>query len=90
MNRVKQIRPDGIVSRPQRSAWHALGRELQRLHNDQQGDSPQVNTLLILALISIPLLIILIFFGKTVAEWAMAAIDRLRGTDPIPSPDGGP
>jgi Flp pilus assembly pilin Flp len=41
---------------------------LRRFHSDEAG-GPELSTVLILALVSIPLIIALMLFGQTVFDW---------------------
>ena len=61
-----------------RRSLKALSNRLAALHRDEQGDEG-VNKILIIALIAIPLVIILLVFGKKIAEWFSEAWDNLSG-----------
>jgi len=61
-----------------RRSFKALVNRLAALHRDEQGDEG-VNKILIIALIAIPLVIILLVFGKKIAEWFSEAWNNLSG-----------
>ncbi|MDH3591359.1 MAG: hypothetical protein OER88_05745 [Planctomycetota bacterium] len=74
-----------------RNANHNRLRDrLRGFHRDEQGDEG-VNKILIIALIAVPLVIILIIFGKEIVQWFKDAWADLAGEDPIDTTaPGGP
>lgn len=50
---------------------------MSALHEDERGDNENLGRLLILALIMIPLIILIVFFGNNIAEAAKKAWDNL-------------
>ena len=60
----------------------SLVSRLRALHRDERGDEG-VNKILIIALIAIPIVIVLILFGKQIVEWFKQAWEDLSGQDPI-------
>lgn len=62
---------------------------LGRLHADEQGDNENLGRLLILALILIPLVILIVFFGQNIADTAKEQWDKLTGK-PVKPPTGNP
>ena len=63
----------------------SLLRALRRFHTDEQGDEG-VNKILIIAMIVVPLVIVLILFGKNIVEFFNAAWKKLTGTSETDSP----
>ncbi len=61
-------------------------RALSRFHTDEQGDEG-VNKILIIAMIVVPLVIVLILFGKNIVEWFQEAWKKLTGTSKDNAPD---
>ncbi len=59
-----------------------MTNRLRTFHRDEQGDEG-VNKILIIALIAVPLVIILIIFGKEIVQWFKDAWSDLAGEDPI-------
>jgi Flp pilus assembly pilin Flp len=59
---------------------------LRRFHRDEQGDEG-VNKILIIAMIVVPLVIVLILFGKDIVTFFKAAWDKLTGKSASDSPD---
>jgi hypothetical protein len=57
------------------------------LHADERGDNENLGRLLILALIMIPLIILIVFFGQQIADAAKKAWDELIGK-PVKAPTG--
>jgi Flp pilus assembly pilin Flp len=66
-------------------AGPSLMRALRRFHTDEQGDEG-VNKILIIAMIVVPLVIVLILFGKNIVEFFNAAWKKLTGTSETDSP----
>ena len=64
-------------------------RALSRFHSDEQGDEG-VNKILIIAMIVVPLVIVLILFGKNIVEFFQAAWKKLTGTSAKESPEFKP
>jgi Flp pilus assembly pilin Flp len=58
---------------------------LRRFHSDEQGDEG-VNKILIIAMIVVPLVIVLILFGKNIVEFFNSAWKKLTGTSETDSP----
>ena len=52
---------------------------LTKLHNDERGDNENLGRLLILALILIPLIILIAFFGQEIATAAKEQWDKVFG-----------
>ena len=50
---------------------------IRKLHRDERGDA--VQTVIIVALIVIPLIMVLIFFGDKIQEWLKEAYNALAG-----------
>ena len=63
-------------------------RALRRFHTDEQGDEG-VNKILIIAMIVVPLVIVLILFGKNIVEFFQKAWEKLTGTSKDNAPDSG-
>ena len=61
------------------NAGPSLTRALRRFHSDEQGDEG-VNKILIIAMIVVPLVIVLILFGKNIVKFFQAAWENLTGT----------
>ena len=59
---------------------------VQRFHRDEQGDEG-VNKILIIAMIVVPLVIVLILFGKDIVTFFKEAWDKLTGKSKSDSPD---
>ena len=66
----------------------SLRGALARLHRDEQGDEG-VNKILIIAMIVVPLVIVLIVFGKDIVDFFKKQWDKLTGTSTDKSPDKG-
>ena len=64
----------------------SLRGALKRLHRDEQGDEG-VNKILIIAMIVVPLVIVLILFGKDIVTFFKSAWDKLTGKSASDSPD---
>lgn len=62
---------------------HKLKRALDTLHRDERGDEG-VNKILIIALIVVPLIIILLAFGRDIQVWFQEAWDNITGAERIP------
>lgn len=58
---------------------------LNALHADERGDNENLGRLLILALILIPLIILIAFFGQEIAEAARTAWDKVIGKEVKPN-----
>ena len=58
---------------------------MDALHADERGDNENLGRLLILALILIPLIILIAFFGSEIAEAARAAWDKVIGAEVKPN-----
>ncbi|HNP34693.1 MAG TPA: hypothetical protein PKK10_02465 [Woeseiaceae bacterium] len=56
-----------------------IGKLMTALHTDERGDNENLGRLLILALILIPLIILIVFFGQQIATEAKAQWDKLFG-----------
>ena len=69
-------------------AKQELKRALARIHRDERGDEG-VNKVLIIAMIVIPLVIVLIWFGDEIVAFFQAQWDALQGKE-IDDPGGGP
>jgi Flp pilus assembly pilin Flp len=54
------------------------GDLLRRLHRDEQGDEG-VNKILIIAMVAVPLIIVLIFFGGQIKDFFVNAWNDLTG-----------
>ena len=67
----------------------SLARALRRFHSDEQGDEG-VNKILIIAMIVVPLVIVLILFGKNIVQFFQAAWEKLTGTSEKESPEFTP
>ncbi len=52
--------------------------EIKRLHEDETGP-PEAGTVMIMALIGIPLILLLITFGSKIAEWLKTIFGELGG-----------
>lgn len=52
---------------------------MSALHADERGDNENLGRLLILALILIPLIILIVFFGQQIADAARTKWDELTG-----------
>lgn len=52
-------------------------RWISRLHKDERGDAIQV--VIIAALIIIPLIMVLIYFGDQIQQWLKSSFDDLTG-----------
>ncbi len=61
---------------------------LSTFHDDEQGDEG-VNKILIIAMIAIPLILVLIFFGGEIVEFFQNAWNNLTGTSTNSGPDSG-
>jgi Flp pilus assembly pilin Flp len=70
-------------------AGPSLKRALRRFHTDEQGDEG-VNKILIIAMIVVPLVIVLILFGKNIVQFFQAAWEKLTGTSEKESPEFTP
>ena len=66
----------------------SLRGALARLHRDEQGDEG-VNKILIIAMIVVPLVIVLIVFGKDIVDFFAKHWAKLTGTSTDKSPDLG-
>ncbi len=58
-----------------------MRHRLARLHEDETGAEEGMNKLLIFALIALPLLALLLFFGDKIVEFASGAWDDTVGDD---------
>ena len=67
----------------------SLTRALARLHRDEQGDEG-VNKILIIAMIVVPLVIVLILFGKDIVNFFTNAWKKLIGKSETDSPNFTP
>jgi len=56
-----------------------LAKALTKLHSDERGDNENLGRLLILALILIPLIILIAFFGQEIATAAKEKWDEVFG-----------
>jgi Flp pilus assembly pilin Flp len=63
-------------------------RALRRFHTDEQGDEG-VNKILIIAMIVVPLVIVLILFGKNIVEFFSAAWKKLTDKSSSEDPEKG-
>jgi hypothetical protein len=66
----------------------SLRGALARLHADEQGDEG-VNKILIIAMIVVPLVIVLIIFGKDIVKFFKAAWDKLSNKSSTEGPETG-
>jgi hypothetical protein len=57
---------------------------MSALHADERGDNENLGRLLILALILIPLIILIVFFGQQIADAARTKWDELTGKPVAP------
>jgi Flp pilus assembly pilin Flp len=55
---------------------------IRRLHRDEKGDATQV--VIVAALIIIPLIMCLIFFGQQIQQWLSDAFGKLSNAPKIP------
>ena len=62
-----------------------LGEFLMALHKNERGDNENLGRLLILALILIPLVILIVFFGQQIADAARTKWDELVGKPVAPN-----
>ena len=67
------------------SQGHDLSHLMMRLHKDERGDNENLGRLLILALILIPLIILIAFFGDAIAQKAADQWKKVFGTDITPT-----
>ncbi len=76
-----------------RSETRGWARRLRRILADEQGDEG-VNKILIIALIAIPIVIVLLVFGRDIVEWFRDKWGELTGEkdeegfDPTPDTGG--
>lgn len=61
-----------------------LGEFCLDLHKDERGDNENLGRLLILALVLIPLIILIIFFGNDIVTKAKAAWTQVTGAPVTP------
>jgi len=59
---------------------------LARFHGNERGAEEGANKLLIFALIALPILAVLIFFGREIVDLAKEAYNRVTGGDQIETP----
>ncbi len=52
---------------------------LTAIHQNENGADEGINKLAILALIAIPLILVLIYFGQTIKDAATTAFDNMMG-----------
>jgi Flp pilus assembly pilin Flp len=71
-----------------RNALWYLRSRFAGLHRDEQGDEG-VNKVLIIALIAVPLIIVMIIFGREIAAWFDTAWSNIKGEDAIKTGQGG-
>ena len=76
MNQCKFISPQDLSN---------FGQFLTDLHNNERGDNENLGRLLILALILIPLIILIVFFGQEIANAARTKWDELTGKPVAPN-----
>ena len=62
-----------------------IARVLSALHSNERGDNENLGRLLILALILIPLIILIAFFGQEIADAAREAWDNVIGEEVEPN-----
>ncbi len=65
-----------------------LKEKIRRFHGDESG-APEMSTVMIVALIAIPLVIALILFGKKIYQWFQGGITELDGQSSGGSGDPG-
>ena len=53
---------------------------IARIHHNENGADEGINKLAILALIAIPLILVLIYFGQTIKDAATTAFDSMMGS----------
>ena len=63
----------------------SIAGAIRRLHSDEQGDEG-VNKILIIAMIVVPLVIVLILFGKDIVNFFTNAWKKLIGKSETDSP----
>jgi hypothetical protein len=63
--------------------------KLMQLHNDVRGDNENLGRLLLLALVLIPLIILIAFFGQDILEKAGEQWDAVINEELKPSAPGG-
>ncbi len=61
---------------------------LRRFHRDEQGDEG-VNKVLIIAMIVVPLVTVLIIFGKDIVTFFKKAWDKIKGKSESEGPETG-
>ena len=61
-----------------------LWRELRRLHRSEKG-AVKIEYLLIIAAISLPLLLVLTFYGKTIMDWLANQWQTVTGSPITPT-----
>ena len=71
-----------------RNALWYLRSRFAGLHRDEQGDEG-VNKVLIIALIAVPLIIVMIIFGREIAAWFDSAWTNIKGQDAIETQNTG-
>lgn len=62
-----------------------IARVFSALHSNERGDNENLGRLLILALILIPLIILIAFFGQEIADAAREAWDNVIGEEVEPN-----
>lgn len=62
-----------------------IARSFNALHSNERGDNENLGRLLILALILIPLIILIAFFGQEIADAARTAWDKVIGEEVTPN-----
>jgi hypothetical protein len=55
--------------------------QIRALHADETGAEEGMNKLLIFAMVALPLLALLIYFGKNIVEFAQSQFDSIAGED---------
>jgi Flp pilus assembly pilin Flp len=57
--------------------WKTVGRRLQALHRDEQG-ADLIEYILIVAAIALPLLGVIIYYRKDIAEWVRGQYEEVK------------
>ncbi len=73
MKRMGRVMLDGLVTRPL-----AMGRAL---HADDRGDNENLGRMLILALVLVPLVVLIAFFGDEIWKKGECQWDKMFDTD---------
>lgn len=73
MKRMGRVMLDGLVGKPL-----AMGRAL---HADERGDNENLGRMLILALVLVPLVVLIAFFGDAIWKKGKCQWDQVMETD---------